>query len=73
MNHDTNGTLTFTLMGIDFSGDIILFYVILIVNINRLLKKLPPGTSNLNYYSFGTYPMLPYSWLNLDIPMLVFR
>jgi ABC-2 type transport system permease protein len=37
---------------------IILFYVILTVNINRLLKKLPPGTSNLNYYSFGTYPML---------------
>ncbi len=37
---------------------IILFYVILSVNINRLLKKLPPGTSNLNYYSFGTYPML---------------
>ncbi len=37
---------------------IILFYVILTVNVNRLLKKLPPGTSNLNYYSFGTYPML---------------
>ncbi len=37
---------------------ITLFYIILTVNINRLLKKLPPGTSNLNYYSFGTYPML---------------
>jgi predicted permease len=37
---------------------IILFYVILTVNINRLLNKLPPGVTNLNYYSFGTYPML---------------
>ncbi len=46
---------------------IILFYVILIVNINRLLKKLPPGTSNLNYYSFGTYPMLFIFILSLVI------
>jgi predicted permease len=42
----------------DFFDAITLFYVIIMVNINRLLKKLPPGTSNLNYYSFGTYPLL---------------
>ncbi len=41
--------------------------MILIVNINRLLKKLPPGTSNLNYYSFGTYPMLFIFILSLVI------
>ena len=35
-------------------------------NISRLLSKLPPGTSNLNYYSFGTYPMLR-AFLNKDI------
>ncbi|WP_337859816.1 hypothetical protein [Ferroplasma sp.] len=42
----------------EFLDAITLFYVIIMVNLNRLLKKLPPGTSNLNYYSFGTYPML---------------
>ncbi len=42
----------------EFVDVVILFYVIINVNISRLLSKLPPGTSNLNYYSFGTYPML---------------
>ncbi|MEM0139714.1 MAG: hypothetical protein QXZ44_03780 [Ferroplasma sp.] len=35
-----------------------LFYVILYFNIARLMKKIAPGSSNINYYSFGTYPML---------------
>ena len=42
----------------EFVDVVILFYVIININISRLLNKLPPGTSNLNYYSFGTYPML---------------
>ena len=42
----------------EFLDVTVLFYVIISVNISRLLSKLPPGTSNLNYYSFGTYPML---------------
>ena len=51
----------------EFFDGITLFYAIISINISRLLSKLPPGTSNLNYYSFGTYPMLFIFILSLAI------
>ena len=51
----------------EFFDGITLFYAIISINISRLLSKLPPGTSNLNYYSFGTYPMLFIFILSLTI------
>ncbi len=44
---------------IEFIDIILLFYIILYTNIRKLIKKLPAGVSNLNYYSFGKYPLLP--------------
>jgi len=43
----------------EFIDMLLLFYVILYTNIRRLIKKIPPAASNLNYYSFGKYPLLP--------------
>ncbi|WMT51657.1 MAG: hypothetical protein RE471_01950 [Ferroplasma sp.] len=51
----------------EFFDGVTLFYAIISINISRLLNKLPPGTSNLNYYSFGTYPMLFIFILSLAI------
>ncbi len=43
---------------IDFIDVVTIFFTILYFNVRRLMKKLPSGASNINYYSFGTYPML---------------
>lgn len=44
---------------IEFIDMLLLFYIILYTNIRRLIKKVPAAASNLNYYSFGKYPLLP--------------
>ncbi|AAT42787.1 hypothetical protein [Picrophilus oshimae] len=37
---------------------ILIFYTAMIINLNRLIKKIPKGASTINYYSFGVFPTI---------------
>ncbi len=42
---------------VEWINIVLLFYIIIYINIRRLIMKLPEGSSSINYYSFGRYPM----------------
>ncbi len=42
---------------VEWINIVLLFYIIIYINIRRLIMKLPEGSSGINYYSFGRYPM----------------
>ncbi len=52
---------------LEFIDVLLLFYIILYTNIKRLIKKVPAAASNLNYYSFGKYPLLPVFIISIII------
>ncbi|MFG1390046.1 hypothetical protein [Acidiplasma aeolicum] len=54
----------------DWSNAIIMFFVILSINIRRLIKKLPEGVTSINYYSFGRYPMAMLFIISIIIALI---
>ncbi len=49
----------FTIYYITIIPDLIMiFYTAMIINLNRLIKKIPKGASTINYYSFGVFPTI---------------